>query len=420
MTINPIIFYHLAVALAIGLLVGIERGWEKREAQEGQRIAGLRTYGLLGLLGGCSALLPPQIGAIAIGLIFIGLAGSLTAIYISNLRLNHGSDVSITSLIAALLVFVLGLMSGSGMVAESVSAAVITTILLQYKPLLHHWVLALKEDELKAGTKLLLISAVVLPLLPNQGYGPWQALNPYEIWWMVVLIAAISFAGYIALKLGGARKGTALTGLLGGLVSSTALTLHFSRLSRQETGMKPILATGILLACGTMLPRMLLIASLLNREMLTTMLVPAVVMALLTYLPALFYWWQSSAHETEPHLKLQNPLELKSAILFGILLAAIMLLGQALQEWLGNMGVLLLAAASGVADVDAITLSLSRMSLNALPVQTATQGIILAAAVNSLVKAGIATSIGGWGIGLRVGVPLLLSAAGGIAVCYLF
>ncbi len=420
MTTNPIIFYHLAVALAIGLLIGIERGWKKREAQEGQRIAGVRTYGLLGLLGGCTALLANLIGGVAIGLLFAGLAGSLAAIYIANLRISKSTDVSITSLIAALLVFVLGLMSGSGMVVESVAAAVVATIILEYKPVLHRWVNALREDELQAGTKLLLISAVVLPLLPNQGYGPWQALNPYEIWWMVVLIAAISFAGYFALKIGGARKGAVLTGLLSGLVSSTSLTLHFSRLARQEASMTPLLATGILLACGTMFPRMLLVAGLINHDMFAAMLIPTAVMALLTYTPALLYWWLSSFHDGEPRPNLRNPLELKAAVLFGALLAAIMLLGKALEETLGDMGILLLATASGVADVDAINLSLSRMSLGSLSVQTATQGIIIAAAVNSLVKAGIATVIGGWRIGLRVGLPLLLAGVSGVAVCYFY
>ncbi|MBU0655819.1 MAG: DUF4010 domain-containing protein [Gammaproteobacteria bacterium] len=411
-------FYHLAVALALGLLIGIERGWKRRDAEEGQRIAGLRTFGLLGLLGGCTALLTNYIGAITIGLIFVGLAGSLAAIYVINLRSQSTVDASITSLIAALLVYVFGLMAGNGMLAEAAAAAVVTTVLLEYKPQLHRWVQTLQEHELQAGTKLLLISAVVLPLLPNQGYGPWQALNPYEIWWMVVLIAAISFAGYFALKLGGARKGAVLTGLLSGLVSSTALTLHFSRLSRKEPEMVPMLATGILLACGTMFPRMLLVASLLNREIFGFLLVPAAVMAVLTYVPALVYWRMFSGIQGEPRANLHNPLELKTAILFGILLAVIMLLGKGLQEWFGELGILLLAMASGVADVDAITLSLARMSINQLSLQTATQGIILAAAVNSLVKAGIATAIGGWGIGLRVGVPLLLTAVSGVAVCY--
>lgn len=418
MNAEQTLFYHLGAALAIGLLVGVERGWHQRDAREGERVAGVRTYGLTGLLGGCVALLSGLLGPLGLGLAFLGMAGVFTTAYLANLRRDHGQDVSITSLVAALLVFILGVMAGSGMVAQAVAAGVVTLLLLEYKPLLHHWVQALEENELRAGSKLLLISAVVLPLLPNQGYGPWQALNPYAMWWMVVLVAAISFVGYFALKLGGARKGAVLTGLFSGLVSSTALTLHFSRLSRQEPGMGTALATGILLACGTMFPRMLLIASLLNPSLFMPLLLPVGLMAGLTYGTAALYWFTGQHSHSQTALKLQNPLELQTAILFGVLLAVIMLLGKALQEWVGAAGVLMLAAASGVADVDAITLSLSRLSLNGLALPTALFGIVLAATVNSLVKAGIALSIGGWGMGLRVGIPLLLAAGVGLATSW--
>jgi uncharacterized membrane protein (DUF4010 family) len=306
------IFYHLFVALAIGLLVGVERGWEGRDAGEGQRVAGIRTYGLVGLLGGCSALLAAPLGAIATGLIFIGLAGVLTAVYITNLHEEH--DAGITSLIAALLVYILGLMAGFGQVAEAGAAAVVATLLLQYKPVLHHWISTLEGSELQAGIKLLLISAVVLPILPHQGYGPWQALNPYEMWWMVVLVAAISFVGYFALKLGGARKGAVFTGLFSGLVSSTALTLHFSRLTRRDPLVAPTMATGILLACGTMFPRMFLVASLINPQLLPLLLVPAGIMATLVYVPALFYWRALVIRQHEPPVRLNIPVANENSV----------------------------------------------------------------------------------------------------------
>jgi uncharacterized membrane protein (DUF4010 family) len=255
---------------------------------------------------------------------------------------------------------------------------------------------------------------VLLPVLPDQGYGPWQALNPYRIWWMVVLIAMISFAGYFAIKIAGAQRGIVFTGVFGGLASSTALTLHFSRMSRRSAALTSILAMGILLACGTMFPRMLLVASVLNPALFKPLLVPAAVMALLAYLPALFYWRAQSHKKTDAASPLKNPLELKTALSFGLLLALVMLLGKALQNWFGEAGVLALAAASGVADVDAITLSLARMSQDDLALQIAVTGIVTAAAINSLVKGGMATFIGGRDIGLRVGLPLLGSAIGGL------
>jgi uncharacterized membrane protein (DUF4010 family) len=259
----------------------------------------------------------------------------------------------------------------------------------------------------------------MLPILPNRGYGPWQALNPQEIWWMVVLIAAISFVGYFAIKVGGARGGAIFTGLFGGLASSTALTLHFSRVSHSAAGLAPMLSTGILLACGTMFPRMLLLAGMLNVQLLRPLLLPVLVMALLIYLPALFYWLSLRQRKTGAAASLTNPLEIKTALSFGALLALVMLLGRALRAWLGDAGVLLLATASGVADVDAITLSLARMSQDQLAVGVAATGILITAAVNSLVKAAMATAIGGWQLGLRVGTPLLASTVAGLLLAWL-
>lgn len=169
MNAEQTIFFQLGVALAIGLLIGVERGWQRREAREGQRIAGVRTYGLTGLLGGCSALLAGLVGPYVIGLVFIGMVGVFTAVYIANLRQGEGTDVSITGVVAALLVFILGALAVSGMEEIAVAVGVVALLLLEYKPLLHRWVNALEESELRAASKLLLISAVVLPLLPDRG-----------------------------------------------------------------------------------------------------------------------------------------------------------------------------------------------------------------------------------------------------------
>ncbi len=418
MSEEQLIYYHLAAALLLGLLMGVERGWKTRDVEEGQRVAGLRTYGLIGLLGGGSAVLAQQVGELLVGLIFIGLTGALTTVYVVNRR-EGGADVGITSLVASLLAFIFGALAGLGEVAVAGAAAVVTTLLLGYKPLLHRWIQALESHELHAGLKLLLISVVMLPVLPRQGYGPWEALNPYEIWWMVVLIASISFVGYFAIKIAGARRGTLFTGLFGGLASSTALTLHLARAARRRPAQVPLLGIGILFACGTMFPRMLLIAAILNMQLLRPLLLPAAVMTVLVYAPALYYWWSSKPAKTETEAPLNNPLELRTAVSFGLLLTLVLLLSKALQAWLGEAGVLMLAVASGVADVDAITLSLARMSEDQLGIRIAVSGILIAAAVNSLVKGGMAAVIGGARIGLRVGVPLLVSSATGLLVGWL-
>lgn len=416
MTEEQKVFYHLGAALAIGLLIGVERGWKERTAEEGKRIAGVRTYGLIGLLGGAMAFLAHHFGELALGLGFIGVAAAMTVVYVANLRRDN--DVGITGLVSAMLTFVLGALAGVGEVAVAGAFGVVMAILLTYKTELHSWVRALEAGELQAGMKLLLISIVLLPVLPNQGYGPWRALNPYAIWWMVVLIATISFVGYFAVKIGGARRGTVFTGIFGGLASSTALTLHFSRMSRATPEMAPVLGLGILLACGTMLPRLLLISVLLNPQLLKPLLLPIIVMAVLIYVPALLYWHQQPGIEAKNTAMLKNPLELKFALFFASLLALVLLLGRALRDWFGEAGVLVLAGVSGIADADAATLSLARMSSIDLDVKIATTGIVLAAAVNSLAKATMATMIGGREVGLRVALPLLASAAAGVGIVY--
>ena len=414
---EQLIFYRLGVALAIGLLVGVERGWAAREAREGERIAGVRTYGLIGLLGGVAGLLTDRFGALVLGLMFVGLAIMLTTVFVTN-REQRTHDVGITSLITGLVIFVLGAMAIIGEVELAVTATVVMTLLLSYKPVIHRWVGALNITELHAGIQLLLISVVLLPILPDQGYGPWSILNPYEIWWMVVLIATISFVGYFAIKIAGAKRGAVFLGLFGGLASSTMLTLHFSRLARRDGVLPvPLSAMGILLACGTMYPRMLLVVTVIKPTLFAPLFWPSLVMALVTYVPGLIYGWR---HEPVPHQAsgLHNPLDLKEAVGFGIFLAVIILLGKYLRDAFGQAGVLGLAAASGIADVDAITLSLARMPAEDLSLTVTVFGILIAAASNCVAKTGIAAFIGGYQIGMYVGIPLLIGAASGLLTAW--
>ena len=262
----------LSTALAIGLLIGVERGWKSRQAKEGERIAGLRTYGLIGLLGGGAGVLSQFLGTAAFGFVFLGFTVTVTVAYAVRQRVND--DASITSLITMLLTFMLGVLATLDHINLAASAAVVTVILLRYKDILHGWLKKLEEQELRAALQLLLISIVLLPILPDRGYGPWQALNPYEIWWMVVIIAGISFIGYFAMKIAGPGKGVILTALAAGMASSTALTLHYARLSQKQENMRNLLATGILIACGTMFPRVVLISSLINPLLFSVLTVP--------------------------------------------------------------------------------------------------------------------------------------------------
>ncbi len=406
----------LGVALALGLLIGLERGWHDRDAGEGGRVAGLRTYGLVGLLGGFAALLSD--GPVFLGFAFVGVVGAFVVAY--GLSGRHRSDVGITSLVAALLTFIFGAAVVQGFMAPAAIGAVITAFLLQYKAFLHRWIDALSPGELHAALKLLLISVVLLPVLPDTGYGPWDALNPFRIWWMVVLIAGISFVGYFAMRIAGTGKGAVLTGLAAGLASSTALTLHFSRLARESPDSSRILGAGILLACGTMFPRMLLLASVIDTGLFMALVAPAAVMGVVVYGSAALLWWRRpSAEAGEQAAKLRNPLALGSALVFGALLAVIMMAAEGLKAVFGDAGILALSAVSGITDVDAITLTLADMSGADLAAGMAALGIVVAGAVNSVVKGAMTLAIGGPRLGLHAAGPLALAAATGLVVAWL-
>ncbi|XOZ34610.1 MgtC/SapB family protein [Halomonadaceae bacterium KBTZ08] len=406
---------HLGVALLLGMLVGLQRGWQARDRGPGERIAGIRTYALTGLMGGITALLAREITPWVLPAVFLGLVAlNLLAYW---MRAPRSGDYSITGTIGLLLTFSFGAMAVSVDVTLAAAAAVVTTLILDHKAETHGLLEKLQARELDAGLKLLTISVVMLPLLPNKGFGPGSVLNPYEIWWLVVMIASISFVGYFAIRVAGTGKGILFTSLFAGLSSSTALTLHFARQARDTQALSPQLAAGILIACGTMFPRVLVYCAVINPDLLPHLVQPVLAMALLLYLPAGLIWYRNQAalNVGQPILN-RNPLDLQPALLFGGLLTLVLLVGHWLKEWLGDAGIYALSAVSGIADVDAITLSLTRMAESAIDTETAVIGIVLAAAVNNIVKAGMAGVIGPRALGTRVAVPMGISLVAGLAV----
>lgn len=409
-------FKFLGIALAIGLLIGLERGWRTRERDEGMRVAGLRTYGLIGLLGGLSGILAQQVDAFLMGFAFLSLTCVLLVAYSKSL--DKFGDFSITSIIASLITFTLGALTAFGHITLASASAVVITSLLSFKPLLHGWVKKLEQHELNATLELLLISVVVLPILPNQGYGPWAAFNPYHIWWMVVLIAGISYLGYFAIRIGGNQHGPVLTGALGGLMSSTAVTLNLSKLSTQYPNMENVLAAGILTACATMFARTLLLTSVMNPALFQALLPALLVMSLVTYVVAFLLWKNARGFRTNEEISLKNPFQLGMALKFAAFLVLIMLLSKVLKDYFGDMGTYFLAATSGLADVDPIIISMSQMSKEGLEVSVATTAILIAVSVNSGIKGIFSGAIGGRALGLRVGGTLLAAVVAGLLVAY--
>lgn len=403
------LFLRLTVALAIGLLTGLERGQYEREQKEGsgaRRITGMRTFGLIGLLGALCGLLAMQTSPVVLGFSFLGLAALMTASHIIAASEDH--DYGITTVVASLLTFILGAVIMYGYISVAAAVAVIMTTLLGMKTLLHRFETNIQRFELFAVLKLLLISVVILPVLPNRGYGPWDALNPYVIWWMVVLIAGISFVGYFGVKVIGARRGLMLTGLLGGLASSTALTLHFSRICRRNPDLANLIATGILVSAGTMYPRMLLLAGILYPPVAQQMLLPLGLMGVVCFVSAGWLSTRPGKTSTDTSQTFKNPFELKTALQLGLLLALVTFFAHGLKTWFGDAGVMILAGISGISDVDAINLALARMAEEGkLVLDTAVRAIILAAIVNTLVKGLMAVIIGGKRLILPVGSVLL-------------
>lgn len=407
-------FKLLGIALAIGLLIGLERGWRTRELNEGMRVAGLRTYGMISLLGGLSGILAQQVDTYFIGFVFLGLTSVLLLAY--GKSLDKFKDFSITGTIAMLTTFTLGALTVYGHITLAAASAVVITSLLGFKPLLHGWLKKLEQHELHATLKLLLISVVMLPILPDQDYGPWAAFNPYQIWWMIVLITGISYLGYFAIKIGGNQHGPVLTGALGGLVSSTAVTLNLSKLSTQYPDMENVPAAGILTACATMFARTLLLTSLMNPALFLALSPALLVMSIFTYLVAFLLWRNSQGFRVIEEITLENPFQLGMALKFGAFLVVIMLLSKLLTVYFGDMGTYFLAAASGLADVDPITLSMSKMSNDGLNVHVAAQAILIAVSVNSGIKGVFSWVIGGPALALRVGGALIGAVALGLLI----
>jgi uncharacterized membrane protein (DUF4010 family) len=412
----------LGVALAIGLLVGLERGWNERARAEGARVAGIRTFGLAGLAGGISAVVAGSLGGLFAAAALVSVAAFATA---TRIRAQGGGeppvDRGITTLVALVCVFGLGAMAGSDFLVEAAILSVLVTLLLGVKPEIHAFVARIDRRELFATIRLLLITVVVLPVLPDQGFGPWQAINPFRMWLMVVLIAAISYVGYVAVGMIGSTRGILATALFGGLSSSTAVAINLGRLGRERPGRHDLLAAGIIAASSIMFPRMLVVSAVIAPSLFDALVLPFGGAAATGIAVAAWYLWRGGDKAGEPGeeaIRSANPLELGTALKFGLLLVAVMVLARAARDWAGHAGLYALAAASGVADVDAILLSLASMTWTGeASVGVAATGVLIAASVNSLVKPALVLVSGGWRLAFRVVWPLV--AAAGVAIVIL-
>ncbi|MBK8160769.1 MAG: MgtC/SapB family protein [Rhodospirillaceae bacterium] len=378
---------ELIVALAIGLLIGLEREWRKQGDDDHARI-GIRTFGFMGLLGGLAGTLQSSLGPWVAPAALLSLA----ALLVGDRRASGKAGTALlsedlTTLVAAIVTALLGMLATTGAIELAVACAVIVVALLYAKPVLHGLVGKLTEAELKATVRFLVISLVILPVLPDQGYGPYQALNPRSTWLMVVMISAMSFIGYFAIRALGAAIGVLATGFFGGMVSSTATTMTFAKLASDKPLHGRMLAAGAILANAIMAARVVILSAVLAPPLALALALP---LGLATSAAAGFVaviWYQARRSEMGAEtITFANPFELSQAIKFALLLAVILVLERFLSDKFGATGLYVLAGISGLADVDAITLSVARGIEGGGDLTGPVIAILLAVASNTLVK----------------------------------
>lgn len=393
-------------SLAIGLLIGLER--ERNPSAK----AGLRTFALVSLFGTLVALLADKDHApwlIVAGL--LAVAGMIIAAYINTPTENN--DPGTTTVTALLISFALGVLVWFGYSKLAVMLAITTTVLLYFKPELQGMSQRLTRRDLVSILQFSVLSFVILPILPDQNYGPYEAFNPYSAWMMVVLISGLSLAGYVALRITGRRYGAPLLGFLGGLVSSTATTLVYAKHSKLNEGMLRLSAVVILIASQVVLIRLVVVSGIVSPSILRQ-LAPVMGLGLLFGLSATFFNWKRLKNSGElPMPETSNPTEIHAALTFGLLFVVVLFCAAWLSDVAGSRGLYMVAIVSGLTDMDAITLSSLRLfNLQKLSSNQAIISIALAYLSNMVFKFGMAASIGGIALAKHIAVGFLAMAGG--------
>ncbi len=388
---------RLAVALGIGLLVGLERGWKTRDVAPGSRAAGIRTFALSGLLGGIVAALAQATrsaegAGLVLGLTFIIFA-AVFALSERDAGLAAG-NYSVTTTIAGLLTFALGAYALLGDPRVAAAAAVVATGILAARKDIHELVARITWPELRSALVLLAMTFIVLPLLPDTQLGPSGGVNPREVWLIAIVLAAVSFIGYGAVRLFGAERGVLLAALAGGLVSSTAVALSNARRAAAGEGAPRLLAAGVSVATAVSFIRVIAIVAVMKPALLILIVPPLAAATLVATVHALASaTWGSDGRQTPP-AKFHNPFSFWPVVGFAVFLGVVIMLGRAVGEQFGAGGALLGAAGLGLADVDAITISLTRLVPAPLSPLAAVEAILVAVASNMVSKLAIAAGIG--------------------------
>jgi uncharacterized membrane protein (DUF4010 family) len=409
-SVRPLV--HLLVALLIGLLVGLDR--ERAEVRKKTGVfAGVRTFPLIALAGAIPALLIDVTGPWLVVAAFAGVAGVAVVSYV---RATGAGEVGATTEIAALATFLLGVLAGTGRLELAAASGVVVSVLLAAKPPLERFSRALTPEEVAATLELAVITVIVLPLLPNQGYGPGGVLNPREIWLIVVLVSALSFAGFVATRLLGEERGLAATGALGGIVSSTAVTVSMAQRTQGKSGAARMEAAAAVLASTLMSARVVVLTGAVHPGILARVVPAMVAMAAVGGGGAWLLARGARRSGTEQKSELRNPFSLRSAIGFGLMYGLVLLVVHGADVYLGNRGLFATAVLSGLVDVDAASIAFTRLGAGSSHWAAPAMAVTIAAVSNTCVKLGIAVALGRGSFRGEAAAALGAMAVAGLAV----
>ena len=383
---------HLAVAAVAGLAIGIEREWSGHAKGPDARFAGVRTFLLLGLLGGIAGWVSLE-GMEVVGAALLLAAGALTVVAYSVAARRTAASIDGTTEVTAIVVLGIGFAAGLGYMAVASGVATVIVLALAEKTRIHALLARIGEIELRAGLQFAALALVVLPVLPEGPFGPWGGIKPRGLWTLVVVFSGLNFLGYLARRSVGAERGYGVTGLLGGVVSSTALTLDFARASRREESVGGALAVGVMGACTVLLLRVTIVSAVLNPAVaraLIPYLLPAFIVGLILVAIAL----RKPGTAAHPTKETGNPLRLGSAIQMAVLFQVALTASSIAAQYWGSRGVISSAVVLGLTDMDALTVSMNQLGSTADMVSLAAQAIAIGVLTNTLFKATLATVVG--------------------------
>jgi uncharacterized membrane protein (DUF4010 family) len=408
---------RFGTALGLGLLLGFER--QRKQKPDEEQFAGARTFALVSLLGATATYLQLSVQlAWALPIAFLGLAGLTLASFVIT---SQRGDVGATTEVSALLTFAIGALCAAGELGLATAIAVCALLLLSMKAWSVETAQHIEAADIEAVLKFAIITVIVLPLLPNQTYGPepMNVLNPYKVWLMVVLISGLNFASYVLVKVLGQEHGIPVTGILGGLVSSTAVTLGFSQRSRHEPERSSSFALGILVAWTIMFFRVLIAVAVINPELARRLGLGIGIMGATSLLLCAFLFTRRESGEKGSVKSGSNPFELGEAVKFGLLFGLVTIAAKAAQVYFGSAGLYIAGAVAGLTDVDAIALSMANLAGQPDMVGVAARTILIAIMANTVAKTSMAASVGSPQLRNRI-LPLAgLLMASGIAAAFL-